>query len=109
MIEVRLRGKPIVLLTCAFLTCAGGAFTVRAEPVTITLPPADVTLKPGSDEQMVQAQCSLCHSLDYITTQPPGKDLAFWTAIVNKMIKVFGAPLPAEDVAKVAAYLEKAY
>ena len=46
-----------------------------------------------SDEQMVQAQCSLCHSVDYITTQPPGKDLAFWTAIVNKMIKVFGAPL----------------
>ena len=109
MIGMRLRGKPIVLLTCAFLTCAGGAFTVRAEPVTITVPPDDVTLKPGSDEQMVQAQCSLCHSLDYITTQPPGKDLAFWTAIVNKMIKVFGAPLPQEDVAKVAAYLEKAY
>ena len=108
MIEV-LREKPIMLLTCALLACASGAFTVRAEPVTITLPPADVTLKPGSDEQMVQAQCSLCHSLDYITTQPPGKDLAFWTAIVNKMIKVFGAPLPAEDVAKVAAYLEKAY
>jgi hypothetical protein len=30
--------------------------------------------------------------------QPPGKT-----------IKVFGAPLPAEDIAKVAAYLEKAY
>jgi sulfite dehydrogenase (cytochrome) subunit B len=109
VIEVRLRGKPIVLLACAVLACAGGAFTVRAEPLTITLPPDDVTLKPGSDEQMVQAQCSICHSLDYITTQPPGKDLAFWTAIVNKMIKVFGAPLPQEDVAKVAAYLEKAY
>lgn len=96
-------------LTCALLAFASSAFTVSAEPVTITLPPADVTLKPGPDEQMVQAQCSLCHSLDYITTQPPGKDLAFWTAIVNKMVKVFGAPLPAEDVAKVAAYLEKTY
>ena len=56
MIEALLRRKPIVLLTCAFLACAGGAFTVRAEPVTITLPSDNVTLKPGPDEQMVQAQ-----------------------------------------------------
>lgn len=109
MIEVLLRRKPIVLLACASLAYAGGAFTVRAEPLSITLPSDIVTLKPGSDEQMVQAQCSLCHSLDYITTQPPGKDPAFWTGAVNKMIKVFGAPIAAEDTAKIAAYLGKAY
>jgi hypothetical protein len=107
--DVPLRKRPIVLLTCAFLAYAGGAFTVRAETLSITLPPDNVTLKPGSDEQMVQAQCSLCHSLDYITTQPPGKDLAFWTGAVNKMIKVFGAPIAAEDTAEIAAYLGKAY
>ncbi len=108
MIEV-LRRRPITLLACAFLALASGVFAVRAEPVTITLPPADVTLKPGSDEQMVQAQCSLCHSLDYITTQPPGKDLAFWTAIVNKMIKVYGAPIEDADAKAIKDYLAKNY
>jgi hypothetical protein len=36
-------------------------------------------------------------------------DKAGWTASVNKMINVFGAPIPKEDVDAIAAYLAQNY
>ena len=68
-----------------------------------------IRLSDGPGRDQTQASCSMCHSLDYIVMNSPFQDRAAWEKTVNKMIKVFGAPLPQEDVAKVAAYLEKAY
>ena len=50
----------------------------------------------------------MCHSLDYITMQPPFPR-AQWTATVNKMIKVMGAPIKPEAVDPIVAYLAKHY
>ena len=36
-------------------------------------------------------------------------DLAGWTAVVNKMIKAFGAPIPNDDVDGIARYLTEQY
>jgi hypothetical protein len=36
-------------------------------------------------------------------------DLAGWTAVVNKMINAFGAPIPKDDVDAIARYLEVNY
>ena len=61
---------------------------------------------PGKDKVM---QCVACHSLDYIQMNSHFLDKAGWTASVNKMINVFGAPIPKEDVEPIADYLAQNY
>lgn len=63
----------------------------------------------GADAQPVINNCSACHSLDYITTQPRGKGAKFWRDAVDKMVKVYGAPLSPTDAADVAAVLTKKF
>ena len=41
-------------------------------------------------------QCIACHSVDYIPMNSRFLDKAGWTADVNKMINVFGAPIPKD-------------
>jgi hypothetical protein len=57
----------------------------------------------------VQAACSMCHSLDYIEMNSPFLDRAGWEKTVNKMVKVMGAPLSAEQVAEITEYLDTYY
>jgi hypothetical protein len=61
---------------------------------------------PGKDKAM---QCFACHSLDYIQMNSRFMDKAGWTASVNKMINVFAAPIPKQDVDAIAAYLAEHY
>lgn len=61
---------------------------------------------PGKDKAM---QCIACHSVDYIPMNSKFMDKAGWTASVNKMIKVFGAPIPPADVEPIATYLAEHY
>lgn len=84
------------------------AISASAAPLKIELPPETPALKsaPGSDAAM--ANCLTCHSTEYITTQPPLAPAA-WKAIVEKMQKKFGAPLPAEQVGTLVDYLAKSY
>ena len=61
---------------------------------------------PGKDKAM---QCVACHSGDYIPMNSRFLDKAGWTASVNKMINVFGAPIAKEDVETIANYLAANY
>ncbi len=74
----------------------------------ITLPEERVVIKPGAGMEQTSRYCSICHSLDYITTQPPFP-AEKWGAIVSKMVKVFGAPIPADVSREITAYLGAAY
>jgi len=66
--------------------------------------------KPGPNLEVVQGNCSACHSADYVNTQPPMKDKkGFWQAEVTKMIKVYGAPIDDADVGKIVDYLATTY
>ena len=75
---------------------------------TITLPPEKVNLKPGQGMDKAATYCIICHSSEYITMQPKGTK-AQWTASVNKMIKVYGAPIKEDDAKVIADYLAAAY
>ena len=66
-----------------------------------------LTAGPGLTQ--VQASCSMCHSLDYILMNSPFQDKAAWEKTVNKMVKVMGAPMTADDVTAVVAYLDSHY
>lgn len=65
-------------------------------------------LKQGPGRDKVNA-CVACHSLDYIQMNSRFLDKAGWTAEVNKMINVFGAPIDKADAEIIAAYLAETY
>ncbi|OKO88534.1 sulfite:cytochrome C oxidoreductase subunit B [Bradyrhizobium sp. NAS80.1] len=96
-----------VLLAIAL---AAGFGSVTAAPVNYQIPNEVAAFKPGPNLEVVQGNCSACHSADYVKTQPPMKDKkGFWQAEVTKMIKVYGAPIDDADVGKIVDYLAATY
>ena len=92
--------------------CAGAALTAScaiAAGLSIELPPETAAFRPGTGVDITNSHCLICHSADYVLTQPPTTTRAQWKAIVEKMRQRFGAPLPAEQVDVLADYLVKTY
>lgn len=73
-----------------------------------TLPTNQVTLKNAPGLELIQANCVMCHSLDYVSMQPP-LTRAQWTAGVDKMRVRFGAPLTTNQIPAIVDYLEANY
>jgi len=99
--------KRIALLA---LTLAVGVASVAAAPIAYQIPEEIAAFRPGPNLEVVQGNCTACHSADYINTQPPmtnKKD--FWQAEVTKMIKVYGAPIDDANVGKIVDYLAATY
>ncbi|HVY07535.1 MAG TPA: cytochrome c [Burkholderiales bacterium] len=69
----------------------------------------DVDLKDAPGRDLVAANCSMCHSLDYIQMNSPFLDRKGWEGTVNKMIKVMGAPVAEADAQKIVDYLAAQY
>jgi mono/diheme cytochrome c family protein len=92
----------------AFILLAPG---VAAAPVAYKLPEETAAFKPGPHLDVVRNNCTGCHSADYISTQPQGPKYKadFWRAEVNKMIKVYGAPIEESDIAAIVDYLTATY
>ena len=88
-----------------------GLADVRAAPVSYKLPDETAAFKPGANLEVVQNNCTACHSADYVKTQPRGEKFKkdFWAAEVTKMIKVYGAPIDQADVGKIVEYLSATY
>ena len=66
-------------------------------------------LKEGNGVQQVYANCTACHSVDYIVLNSPFLDRKAWEAEVAKMSKAFGAPVKPEDTAVIVDYLVRNY
>ncbi|GJE14295.1 cytochrome c [Methylobacterium longum] len=93
------------------LVLASGA--AQAAPKTYALPEPTAQFKPLKSHETgleaAQANCMSCHSIDYVTMQPPGKGKAFWESEVTKMVKVYHAPIGEADAKAISAYLADAY
>jgi sulfite dehydrogenase (cytochrome) subunit B len=102
------RRFPLALLA---LAATAGLVVARAAPISYTLPEETAAFKPGPNLDVVQNNCTGCHSADYINAQPrdikPRKD--FWQTEVTKMIKTYGAPIDNADVGKIVDYLAATY
>jgi sulfite dehydrogenase (cytochrome) subunit B len=91
------------------------ADAARAAPRTYDLPEPTAELrapKAGTQAegfQAAQANCLVCHSVDYIAMQPPGKGKAFWESEVTKMVKVYHASIDEAQAKAIAAYLADTY
>jgi mono/diheme cytochrome c family protein len=72
------------------------------------LPPETVKYQPGPGMELAVANCALCHSADYISTQPRLSSVA-WKTTVEKMRLKYGAPIATNNVEAIAKYLATAY
>jgi sulfite dehydrogenase (cytochrome) subunit B len=102
----------LLALLVATAAIAGVVFSsANAAPVSYTLPDQTAGFKPGPNLEVVQNNCTACHSADYVNTQPRGPKFKkdFWQAEVTKMIKVYGAPIDDADAAKIVDYLAATY
>src|SRR5437868_15244610 len=68
------------------------------------LPLDQPQLKPGPGMEVVATNCQVCHSSDYISTQPP-LNRATWSATVQKMREKYGAQVPTNQVEQIVEYL----
>jgi len=80
---------------------------IVAAPVSADEKPVELKKAPGVEK--VEGNCGACHSLDYIQMNSPFLAPAAWDAEVNKMVKMFGAPISDADAILIADYLKKNY
>ena len=66
-------------------------------------------LKPGPGRDLVMGYCVMCHSVDYLQSNSPFMTRQGWEATVTKMVKAYGAQIPAEDATKIVDYLTTNY
>jgi len=74
----------------------------------LELPPETGSFKPAPGAELANGQCLVCHSVEYVTSQPPFPR-AFWAASVKKMREKFGAAVPADQVDPLVNYLATTY
>jgi mono/diheme cytochrome c family protein len=106
------RSTLLTLTGVVALAIAGsGLAAVSAKPISYKLPDETAAYKPGPNLEVVQNNCTACHSADYVKSQPQGPKFKkdFWQAEVIKMIKVYGAPIDDADVGKIVDYLAATY
>lgn len=70
------------------------------------LPVGEPALPEGETAAPIRRHCALCHSFDYIATQPRLSRTG-WAASVEKMRAKYGAPIPTNDVPALVNYLVK--
>jgi len=107
----RLILSAVAAAACVGIVSAGIPVQPRKNPYADDawqLPPRNPVLKPGEGLTSVNANCVLCHSVDYISTQPPLLR-AQWTATVEKMRAKFGATIATNLVPGMVDYLTTAY
>lgn len=97
-------------LNRTLLLAAGLAFG-QAQALEITLPAETAVYQesPLPGYQLALANCLMCHSAQYVQTQPHTSPRSYWEATVKKMKTPFGAPFPETDIAPIVEYLTKTY
>ena len=104
-------------LTCSSLAAVvtlvslGLTDMAQAGSKSIDLPPDGVQLKPSPlpGYAKAQANCTVCHSAEYMQYQPPTAPRAYWDAMAKRMKVVFKAPIADEDIPLIVDYMAKTY
>jgi mono/diheme cytochrome c family protein len=68
-----------------------------------------VELKQGDGQEIVQNECNICHSLDYIRMNSPFLNADGWKAEITKMRTGYGAPIDDADAETILKYLSTHY
>jgi hypothetical protein len=81
---------------------SGGGITLQS--VSLDFPTSDRMFPGGSSADAINNNCLACHSAGMVLTQP-AMPRAAWSDEVNKMRNTYKAPVAAEDVPAIVAYL----
>src|SRR5438552_4115823 len=87
---------------------ASVAFVFHSQAAVIQLPPEVNAFKQDTGAELANGQCLVCHSVEYVSTQPPFPR-AFWKSSVQKMQQKYGAAIPEDQVEPLVDYLTKNY
>ncbi|MEW6721429.1 MAG: c-type cytochrome [Thermodesulfobacteriota bacterium] len=91
------------------MAAAASAYAKEGGSVrSIVLPVVETSLADDEGKVVTVSNCSACHSLDYIATQPKLSPDA-WAGTVEKMRKVYGADISGADAGAIASYLARNY
>src|SRR6478735_2352297 len=82
--------------------------TWRAMALDIQLPLETGTFKQDAGAEMANGQCLICHSVEYVTMQPP-MPRAFWKSAVQKMQQKYGAQITDGQIDPLTDYLTRNY
>lgn len=80
-----------------------------ALPLAAMADESQLVLKDAPGRNVVLANCTMCHSVDYILTNSPFPDRTLWEAEVAKMRNVFKAPIQDADARAIVDYLAANY
>jgi hypothetical protein len=83
---------------------SGGGVTLRS--VSVELPLGNPGFPGGGAAETITNDCTGCHSPGMVLTQP-ALPASAWQSIVDKMRMTYKAPIPAEDVPAIIAYLTR--
>ncbi len=104
--------KPETLLLGTALALAAGTLApARAAAPDASFPPLSVELPApggaftGTDADILNQNCMACHSAGFVNRQPK-LPAATWTAEVEKMKNVFGAPYATSTIPEIVKALE---
>ena len=102
-------------IALSMIVCAGSlspAFAQSTHPapiaihsVSVDLPVSQSSFPPGPGSELT-GKCLICHSAGMVLKQP-ALTQEEWTAEINKMRKVYGAPIDDSDVSPLSAYFTK--
>jgi mono/diheme cytochrome c family protein len=97
--------KPLLLAAALFATTFAATLgKAPADPAAAPLHADGARLPAGPELLALQDSCAACHSFNMVTQQR--LSATTWKAEVTKM-RGFGAPLKAEQVPAVVAYLAR--
>ena len=100
--------KRILFNVCFALAVGSAALPVGAQVLKVEFPHETASFKSGPGLELVNVQCLVCHSVDYVVMQPPlGRPV--WAAEVKKMREKYGADIPEEQVESIVTYLASNY
>jgi hypothetical protein len=81
---------------------SAGGFTLVS--TTVDLPVEDAAYPAGPHAEIINANCTSCHSASMALTQPV-LSVDQWKATVAKMREVYHAPIARSDISAIVAYL----
>ena len=94
--------------TLFILSSLAAATILTAGTMKIELPAETGVFKPGKNVEIANGQCLVCHSVEYISTQP-ALARPFWAGSVKKMREKYGAAIPEDQVEPLLDYLTVHY
>ncbi len=94
--------KLILTIFCVTIFCAS---SFAAE---IRLPLEVNSFKQDAGAEIANAHCLVCHSVEYVSIQPPFLR-AFWKGSVQKKQQKYGATVPENQVESLWDYLTRNY